>query len=134
MFLLFGIFVVMISVVLILVLTTSVLVPILVAIPRVWWNRRKFFELLKEELYDWKEGLDVEKSFLFAVTFIIPFEKLSPKGNSELAGTFFLSIDCLDSTQYDQAYFAHGQYSLDWVVLVNLCNHEPLCLNFYLGW
>ena len=25
-------------------------------------------------------------------------------------------IDCLDNMQYDHAYFAQGQYSLEWVV------------------
>ena len=54
-----------------------------------WGNRCKVFELLKEELHDWKELLDVEKSFIFAVTFIIlycthflinnPFLNITPK-------------------------------------------------------
>ena len=108
--------------------------PFWLRFPGFWANGRKFFELLKEGLYDWKEVLDVEKSFLFAVTFIILFGKSSPKRNFESAGTFYLNAwYCLGSMQYDHAYFAQGQYSLDWVVLVNLCNREPLCLNFYLG-
>ena len=144
MFLLFVIFVAVVAAVLLpyccYIIAVLCLVlfwyPFWLRFPWFWGNWCKFFELLREGLYDWKEVLDAENSPLFAVTFIFFFGKLSPERNSESAGTFFSmrSIDCLYSMQYDHAYFAQGQYSLDWVVLVNLCNHEPLCLSFFFGW
>ena len=74
--------------------------PFWLRFPGFWANGRKFFELLKEGLYDWKEVLEVEKSFLFAVIFIILFGKSSPKRNSESAGTFFLNVWYWLSRQY----------------------------------
>ena len=74
--------------------------PFWLQFPGFWGNVCKFFELLKEGLYNWKEILDVEKSFLFVVTFIILFGKSSPKRNSESAGTFFLNAWYWSSRQY----------------------------------
>ena len=91
MFLLFGIFVAVVAAVLFLVLTISVLVRILVAIPRVLRESMQVFWSFKREVIWLEEVLDVEKSFFFAVTFIILFGKSSPKRISESAGTFFLS-------------------------------------------
>ena len=107
--------------------------------PGFWGNRRNFFKLLKEELYNWKELLDVKKSFLFAVTLIILYCKLSPKRNSESAGTFFPNAWYWLSRKYaiwTRCFFSihKVEYSHDWAVVVNLSNHDPLCLYFYLRW
>ena len=74
--------------------------PFWLRFPGFWRNQCKFFELLKEELHDWKEVLDVEKSFLFAVTFFFFFGKSSPKRNSESAVTFILNAWYWLSRQY----------------------------------
>ena len=96
----------------------------------------KFLEIFKLEFYGWKEVLDVEKSFLFAVIFIILFSKSSPKRSSESAGTFFLIVWYWLSSHYTiWSCLFYSRLVFTWLgVLVNLCNHDLLCLYFYLGW
>ena len=66
---------------------------------------RKLFELLKEELYDWEEVLDVEKSFLFAVTLFLLVNHLQKEILNQQEHFFSVhGIDYLDSTQYDHTY------------------------------
>ena len=111
--------------------------------PEFWGNRRNFFKFLKEELYNWKELLNVKMSFLFAVTLIfviiihiyhshILYCKLSPKRNSESASAFFSNTWYWLSRKY--AIWTHRfcsirkvKYSHDWAVVVNLCNHDLYC-------
>ena len=58
-----------------------------VQFPRICGNQPKFFDISKGVLY----GLDVvPNNFFLVVTFIILFDKLSPKSSSDFEGTFFL--------------------------------------------
>ena len=136
MFLLFEIFVAIVAAALFLVLTSSALVPISVSIPSVLRESTQVFWTFKREFIWLKRNSRYRKRFLFLVTFIILFGKHNQKEilNQQVHFFSMRDIDCLDIMQYDHILLAQGQYSLDGAVLVNQCNHQPLWLNFYLGW
>ena len=137
MFLLFGIFVAVIVAALFLILTSSVLVPILVLYPGFWGNRRKFCKHLKEELYNWKELLDVKNSFLFTVNSLLFIVNHHQKEILNQQAHFPQCVILSKKYAIWTCRFCNihkVEYSHDWVVVVNLCNHDSLCLYFYLGW
>ena len=138
MFLLFGIFVSVIAAVLFPLLTSSVLVSMLVAIPTVLRELPQVFWTFKRGVIWLKRSFRYRKELLICSNLML-FFFINHHQNKFWVSRYihFFSvhgIDCLDNMQYDHTYFAQCQYSLDLVVLVNLCNHEPLCLIFYLGW
>ena len=134
MFLLFGIIV---TVILFLLLISSVLVAILVAIPRVlrestqsFWTFIRGIIWLKITFRCRKKlfiGSNIHHSFLV--------NHHQKEILNQQAHFFSMrGIDSLDSMEYDHTIFTQGHYLHKSVVLVNLCNHELLCLYFYLGW
>ena len=139
MFLLFGIFVAAVAAVLFLVLTSSVLVPISVAIPRVLRKSMQVFWTFKRWVIWLKRSFRVRKELFICSNIHYSFWKIITKKKFWISRYIFSQCVVLMSRQYAiwSRLFCiqgQGQYSLDWVDLVNLCNHEPLCLNFYLGW
>ena len=136
-FFLFGIIVTVIAAVLFLFLIGSVLVAILVAIPRVLRESTQIFWTFIREIIWLKITFRCRKELFIGGN--IDHSFLLNHHEKEILNqqALFFSmrdIDCLDSMQCDHTNFTQGQYSRDWVVLVNLCNHELLCLYFCLGW